>query len=45
MEAQIVNAVEKTLELNDFLGETVEDAGVEMMLNDRVVAFGTALWP
>lgn len=30
--------------LDDFLGETVEDAGVEMMLNDRVVPFGTALW-
>ncbi len=43
MENKIENIVE-TLELNDFLGETVEDAGVEMMLNDRVVVFGTALW-
>lgn len=34
----------ENLQLEDFFGETVEDAGVDMMLNDRVVPFGTALW-
>lgn len=37
-------AINMEIDLEDFLGQAVEDDGVKMMQNDRVVAFGTALW-
>ena len=39
-----MNNIQLNIDISDFLGETVEDAGVELMQNDHVVPFGTALW-
>ena len=34
----------ENLQFDDFFGVAVETEGVEMMLDERVVPFGTALW-
>lgn len=39
-----MNTVQENININDFLGETVEDAGVELMQKEHVVPFGTSLW-
>jgi hypothetical protein len=33
------------INLDDFLGHTVEEDGAKLMQEENVIPFGTALWP